>query len=245
MAGQGQLRVGTSGYQYDHWRGTLYPGDAPKAHWFNLYAERFDTVEINNTFYHLPAAKTFDAWRARAPEGFRYALKYSRYGSHLKHLKDPEQHVDRFVGRAERLGAHLGPILVQLPPGWKLDMARLNAFLAALPKRLRWALEVRHEAWLCDAVYDALHQHGVALCIHDLLAGHPCEQTADWTYLRFHGSANERKYSGSYPHQTLAAVARRISRWLDDGRDVYAYFNNDERGYAVDNALDLLRFTHR
>jgi uncharacterized protein YecE (DUF72 family) len=244
MTGKAELRVGTSGYQYDHWRGRLYPDDAPKARWFDLYARRFDTVEINNTFYHLPSGRIFDAWREQAPAGFRYALKYSRYGSHLKHLKDPEQHVSLFVDRAERLSAYLGPILVQLPPGWKVDVARLEEFLAALPKRLRWAIELRNESWLCDSVFDALRQHGVALCIHDLLTDHPYELTASWTYLRFHGPAKERKYAGSYPHQALNAAARRIRRWLDDGCDVYAYFNNDEEGYAVANAKDLIRYVH-
>ncbi len=242
MAGKGKLQVGTSGYQYDHWRGRLYPKDVPKTRWFDVYAEHFDTVEINNTFYNLPAGKTFDAWRDDAPAGFRYALKYSRYGSHLKHLKDPEQHVDRFVERAERLGSHLGPILVQLPPTWNVDMERLTAFLDALTKRLRWTIELRNESWFCDAVYDALREHNVALCIHDMIADHPRELTADWTYLRFHGSTKNRKYAGSYSPQALSAAARRIAGWLKRGCDVYAYFNNYERGCAVDNARDLRRF---
>jgi len=242
MGGQGELRVGTSGYQYDHWRGRLYPDDVPKARWFGLYAQRFDTVEINNTFYNLPSAETFEHWREQAPPGVRYALKYSRYGAHLKHLKNPEQHVGLFVERAERLGGCLGPILVQLPPTWKVDVPRLNAFLAALPRHLRWALELRHESWLCDATYASLRRHGVALCLHDMLENHAQELTADWIYLRFHGPPHERKYAGSYPHQALSAVAQRIAGWLNDGCDVYAYFNNDEQGHAVENASDLLRF---
>jgi uncharacterized protein YecE (DUF72 family) len=245
MAESGELRVGTSGYQYDHWRGRLYPHDAPKSHWFDIYAEHFDSVEINNTFYHLPSESTFDSWREQAPPGFRFALKYSRYGSHLKHLKDPQQHVGLFVERAERLGARLGPTLVQLPTGWKLDLARLEDFLSALPRRLRWAVEVRHASWLCDPVYAALHRHGAALCIHDLLDNHPHELTADWTYLRFHGPENRRKYAGNYPHQALSATAQRICGWLSEGHDVYAYFNNDEKGYAVENALDLRRFVQQ
>lgn len=242
MAGDGSLRVGTSGYQYDHWRGRLYPEDVPKTGWFEVYAEHFDTVEVNNTFYHLPQADTFDTWRDQAPAGFRYALKYSRYGSHLKHLKDPEQHVGLFVERAARLGDALGPILVQLPPSWGVDVEWLNAFVAALPRHLRWALEVRDPAWLCEAVYRVLREHGVALCLHDMIADHPQELTAEWTYLRFHGTAEGRKYAGSYPHQALSAAARRIRGWLGDGRDVYAYFNNDENACAVDNARDLLRY---
>ncbi len=242
MAGRGKLRVGTSGYQYDHWRGVLYPDEAPKREWFGLYTRQFTTVEINNTFYHLPAATTFDNWRDQAPRGFCYALKYSRYGSHLKHMKDPHQHVDRFVERAKRLGAYLGPILVQLPPHWRVDLERLDSFLAALPRGHRWAVELRDATWLCERVYSALRRHSVALCIHDLLPDHPSELTAGWTYLRFHGPAPERKYAGSYPYQALRAAAQRIDQWLSAGCDVHAYFNNDERGHAVQNALDLLRF---
>ncbi len=242
MADRGTLRIGTSGYQYAHWRGRFYPDDAPRTRWFDLYAERFDTVEINNTFYNLPSAETFDAWREQAPPGFRYALKFSRYGSHLKHLKDPQQHVDRFVELAERLGARLGPILIQLPPSWHVDIARLNQFLSALPKRLRWTIELRDESWLCEEVYDALRRHEVALCLHDMIENHPIELTADWTYLRFHGPTPQRKYADNYSHQALSAAARRINDWLADGRDVYAYFNNDDRCYAVENALDLRRF---
>ncbi len=242
MAKRGELRVGTSGYQYDHWRGRFYPEGVPKTGWFDVYAEQFDAVEINNTFYNLPAAETFDQWREQTPPGFRYALKYSRYGSHLKHLKDPDQHVEPFVERAERLGAYLGPILVQLPPAWRVDTARLGDFLAALPQRLRWVLEVRHASWLCDDVYAALREHGVALCLHDLLPDHPHERTADWTYLRFHGPNQDNKYAGRYSPQALTAIARRIETWLCDGCDVYAYFNNDENAYAVDNARDLRRY---
>jgi uncharacterized protein YecE (DUF72 family) len=244
MTGRGELRVGTSGYQYDHWRGVFYPNHTPTREWLDFYAQRFCTVEINNTFYHLPSARAFDAWHDQAPRGFRFALKYSRYGSHLKHLKDPHQHVDRFVERAERLGTYLGPILVQLPPRWRVDVERLETFLSALPRGRLWAIEVRDDTWLCDSVYEALRRHRVALCLHDLLPDHPDELTAGWTYLRFHGPPSNRKYAGSYPHQALTAAARRIDDWLSAVHDVYAYFNNDEQGHAVENARDLLRFVH-
>ena len=234
----GSVRIGTSGYQYDHWKGVFYPERLAKKRWLEYYAARFDTVEVNNTFYNLPGAEVFDAWREAAPEGFCYSLKYSRYGSHMKRLKDPDEPLERFLERAERLGDALGPILVQLPPNWNVDVERLAVFLEAAPRRHRWTVEVRDPSWLCEEVYGVLEAHDAALTVHDMIPDHPRRVTADWTYLRFHGD----HYSGSYSHQYLTAVARRIRRHLADGVDVYAYFNNDEAGNAVRNALDLRRY---
>lgn len=242
MATNGELRVGCSGYEYDDWRGRFYPRGLAKARWFEHYAERFDTVEVNGTFYRLPEPETFDRWRERAPRGFRYALKLSRYGTHLKHLKDPDDWVGNFVERAERLRSALGPVLVQLPPRWAPDPDRLHAFLTVAPRRLRWAVEVRDRRWLCEPVYDVLREHDAALVVHDLLTAHPRVATAGWTYLRFHGPDAGRPYQGSYSHQALAGAARRIRRHLEAGRDVYAYFNNDVGAEAVGDAHDLRRY---
>lgn len=236
--GRGKLYVGTSGWQYDHWKGRFYPEDIPKKRWFEHYAEQFDTVEINNTFYNLPKAETFDKWREQTPDGFIYVLKYSRYGSHLKRLKEPEQHVGVFLERAERLGGFLGPILVQLPGNFKADADRLAGFLDAGPADYRWAMEFRDKSWLTDEVFELLREHNAALVIHDMLDDHPREVTADWVYLRFHGD----QYAGSYSPQALSAWARRIDAWLGDGLDVYAYFNNDAEAHAPANALDLYRY---
>jgi uncharacterized protein YecE (DUF72 family) len=233
-----ELRIGTSGYQYDHWSGVFYPSDLPKNEWFPFFARHFDTVEINNTFYHLPQASTFDSWRDRAPPGFCYVLKFSRYGTHLKHLKDPADSIGRFLDRAERLGPFLGPILVQLRPNWRVNVDRLADFLDAAPGRRRWALEFRDPSWLCPAVYNLLREHNAALCVHDLIRDHPRVVTADWVYLRFHGAGD----GGDYSHQALAGAARRIRRHLDEGREVFAYFNNDAKGYALANAADLRRY---
>jgi len=235
---RGELRVGTSGWQYDHWREVFYPPELKRSGWFGHYADHFDTVEINNTFYHLPKGETFDAWREQAPAGFRYVLKFSRYGSHIKKLKDPAGSVGLFLERAERLGRLLGPILVQLPPGWRVNVERLGAFLDAAPGRRRWALEFRDGSWLCEEVFDVLRRHGAALCVHDMLDDHPREVTADWVYLRFHGPGPW----GEYPHQVLSAWARRIREHLADGRDVWAFFNNDAHGHAVKNARQLRRY---
>jgi uncharacterized protein YecE (DUF72 family) len=233
-----QLRIGTSGWQYDHWRGVLYPEEAKKSEWFGYFADAFDTVEINNTFYNLPKAETFDHWRDSSPPGFCYVLKFSRYGTHLKKLKDPDNSVDNFLERAERLGDLLGPILVQLPPHWEVNVERLDGFLAHAPSRRRWAVELRDPSWLCDEVFEILRRHGAALVIHDMIVDHPREVTADWVYLRYHGPGPW----GEYTHQALSAEAGRIRDHLDAGRDVFAYFNNDAHGYAVRNALDLRRY---
>jgi len=235
---KGTLRIGTSGYIYDHWKGTFYPDDLPKKNWFDYYAEQFDSVEINNTFYNLPADDTFDDWHDRAPDGFRYALKFSRYGTHMKKLKNPEDPIEKFLDRAERLKSYLGPVLVQLPPNWRPNLERLEGFLKAAPKRVRWAFEFREKEWFTDEVFDLLDEHDAALCVHDMLGSHPEFITAEWTYWRFHGD----HYTGSYSTQELTAIARKFQKILDTGKDVYAYFNNDEEGYAPKNALDLRRY---
>lgn len=234
----GQLRIGTSGYQYAHWQQVFYPPDLPKQQWFTYYAQHFDTVEINNTFYRLPQAQAFEAWRDQAPDGFCYALKFSRYATHFKHLQEPHEPIRHFLERASRLGEFLGPILVQLPPHWRVDTARLTAFLQAAPRHYRWAVEFRHPSWLCDEVYGILRAHGAALCIHDLLANHPQQLTTDWGYWRFHGIS----HGGNYPQQTLMAQARSLKHYVNDGLDVFVYFNNDAQGYAVQNAMDLKRY---
>lgn len=234
-----QCRVGTSGYQYDHWRGVLFEAGLPRKTWFSQYADVFDTVEINNTFYRLPEIETFEAWREQAPEGFIYSLKFSRYGSHLKRLKDAENTIGIFVERASRLRHCLGPILVQLPPHWHADPDRLDSFLGHTRREFfRWAIEFRDSDWLQPEIFALLREHGAALCIHDLLEKHPREVTADWVYLRFHGGPR----GGNYSHQYLTSQARQIRGWLRSGLDVFAYFNNDAAGHAVANALDLKRY---
>ena len=233
-----QCRIGTSGYQYDHWKEIFYPADLPRSEWFSFYARHFDTVEINNTFYRLPAPHVFDAWRKAAPADWWYAVKFSSYGTHRKRLKDPEQPIDLFSSRAKRLRSTLGPILVQLPPRWSVNLERLKAFVVALPRAQRWAIEFRDPSWLCEAVFECLAARNVALCLHDMIADHPRTLTADFTYLRFHG----RRYHGSYSTQVLTAQAREIRKFLANGLDVYAYFNNDVGGHALRNALDLKRY---
>ena len=234
----GTFRIGTSGFHYNHWKSVFYPEDLPKTQWLSYYAKHFDTVELNNTFYRLPSASAFDAWKEQAPKDFCYALKFSRYGSHLVRLKKPRSTIGKFLAVAKRLAKFLGPVLVQLPPHWSVNISRLETFLAAAPRSVRWAVEFHDPSWLCPEVFTILQRHHAALCIHDMIEDHPRVLTAPWTYLRYHGD----HYAGSYSRQKLAAEAKWIDQQLATGKNVFAYFNNDAQGYAVRNAADLKRY---
>jgi uncharacterized protein YecE (DUF72 family) len=231
-------RIGCSGWQYKHWRGNFYPDDLPQKLWFEHYAAEFDTVEINNTFYRLPEASTFANWGERAPAHFLFAVKASRFLTHMKKLKDPEEPAERFFSRARALRRHLGPVLYQLPPGWKLDRARLEHFLQVLPRGVRHVLEFREPSWYSDDVYALMARHKIALCLHDMPGSTTGRlRVGPFVYLRFHGASG--RYDGSYPESHLGGWAD----WLHDqrltGADVYAYFNNDVGGHAPRNALTL------
>lgn len=233
-----RAHVGTSGWAYKHWRGVFYPGDLPQAHWFAYYAERLDTVEINNTFYRLPEAATFREWGEQAPPGFVYAVKASRYLTHMKKLKDAAQPLARLLERARALGGHLGPILYQLPPNWHQDLARLEAFLRLLPAEELHAFEFRHPSWFSDETFALLDRHGAGYCVVDLEGLEaPIRVTGRLAYVRLHGPG--RAYEGSYPEEALAAWAARVRKFVAGGHAAYVYFNNDAHGYAVQNALRL------
>jgi len=215
----------------------VYPEGAPTRTWFGVYAERFDTVELNTTFYRLPTVAAVEGWAAQAPPGFLYAAKLGQFGSHRMKLRDAASWLPNHLDRVERLGPALGPNLVQLPPRWRRNVERLDEFLSVAPRRIRWAVEVRDPSWLHDDVFATLERHGAALCLHDLLADHPWVRTTDWTYVRFHGpDALRRKYVGRYGGRRLWRTAARLGEWLDEGCDVYAYFNNDWHGHAVVDA---------
>jgi uncharacterized protein YecE (DUF72 family) len=241
---RGRAHVGCSGWQYKDWRGIVYPEKLPQRRWFEHYATLFDTVEINSTFYRLPSATTVEGWAAQAPEDFVYAAKLGQFGSHRMKLRDSASWLPNHLDRILRLGPSMGPTLVQLPPRWKRNVERLDEFLTVArelsPPDMRWSVELRDESWVDDEVFDVLRRHDAALCIHDLLADHPWERTADWTYVRFHGpNALEQPYNGLYGPDLLEPVAARLSAWLDEGCDVYAYFNNDWYGHAVTDATWL------
>ena len=236
----GELRVGCSGWSYKDWRGVVYPAEVPQRRWFECYQELFDTVELNSTFYRLPTTTAVEGWAAAAKPNFMFALKLGAFGSHRMKLRDAASWLPNHLDRALRLGAHLGPTLVQLPPRWKRNTERLDEFLEIAPRTMRWAVEIREPSWLHDDVFDVLRKHGTALCIHDLLPSHPFELTTDWTYVRFHGpDAVNRPYHGAYGVDRLCAWSRRLRSVLDGGRDVYAYFNNDWHGNAVNDAKIL------
>jgi|SRR5579875_568831 len=259
---RGDAYIGCSGWSYQDWRGVIYPPRLPAREWFTYYSSLFNTVEVNNTFYRLPAERTFAAWAAQAPPGFTYALKVNRFGTHQLKLARPERWLPAYMERASLLGPALGPNLLQLPPHWKRATERLASFLdvaaetaTSLAKRAPraswlWAVEVRDPSWLDAATYQVLAEHGAALCWHDMIAGHPWVLTAPprqgghrgWAYARFHGPrAPAEKYAGDYGEARLGAAAEKLLAWLDAGCDVYAYFNNDQGGAAVRDAAILAR----
>jgi uncharacterized protein YecE (DUF72 family) len=233
-----EVRIGCSGWEYRHWRGSFYPRSLPTSRWLEHYAQRFDTLELNGTFYRLPEATTFDAWRKRAPDGFRYAVKASRYLTHVKRLASPSEPLERLWSRAAHLEEHLGPMLYQLPPRWHRNLDRLAAFLEALPSSRLHAIEFRDPDWHRPETYALLERHQVALCLHDMPAARPPrDPVGPFVYIRFHG--REGTYAGAYPAQTIGAWARRIAEWADGGRPVWAYFNNDVGGHAPRDAARL------
>ncbi len=239
----GVLRVGTSGYNYYHWRGKFYPEGLPSRNWLEHYASVFNTVELNVTFYRLPRPTTFARWYSCTPREFTFALKGNRAVTHTRRLRDAAAPVASFFERARELKEKLSVVLWQLPPSLKADLALLQEFCALLrevPGELapRHAFEFRHPSWFCPEVYALLEKNNFALCIADAPRWPTARlATADFVYIRFHGS--EKLYASSYTRQQLEDWAAQISRWLAEGRDVYAYFNNDAEGHAVANAREL------
>lgn len=231
-------RIGTSGWVYAHWRGVFYPTGLSQSRWYDHYAKHFDTVEVNYSFYRLPSEEAFDHWREQAPVGFVYALKANRYLTHVKRLKEAAEPLERFLSRAQRLGDRLGPILWQLPPRWRANPARLEAFAAHLPNDLCHVFEFRDPRWFVQSVREVLERFGLTFCIFDM-PNLPCPAwvTSDVVYLRFHGS--EVVYGGQYGWENLQPWAERIRHWIAEGHTVYAYFNNDASGYAVEDARAL------
>lgn len=234
----GAIHIGTSGWHYAHWKGPFYPPDLPSSGYLAHYLQFFQTVEINNSFYKLPSKETFQQWRQTVPPGFLFAVKANRYITHMKKLIDPEQPLTTMFERLEALEDHLGPVLYQLPPRFRLNLERLQQFLAALPAGPLAAFEFRDPSWFDPAVYATLAAHNAAFCIYHLNRSlSPREVTADFVYLRLHGP--EGAYQGRYSDQELAGWAAAIRQWSEDGRDIYCYFDNDQAGYAVQDARQL------
>jgi uncharacterized protein YecE (DUF72 family) len=232
------VRIGCSGWVYKHWRGLFYPEKLAVKHWFDWYAETFDTVEINNSFYRLPPPETFEAWREQAPPGFCYAVKANRFITQAKKLKDCEEPLTRMMASVEPLGDRLGPMLYQLPPRFKVNLERLESFLQLLPADVTNVFEFREPSWHCDEVFALLDRYGVSFCAHDMpVAKSPNQAVGPIAYLRFHGGTG--KYVGRYSDESLLEWADWIVAEARGGRPVWAYFNNDIEGHAIHDAQTL------
>jgi len=238
VRGEGRIHIGTSGWHYVHWRGSFYPQELPPEAFLSYYNRHFHTVEINNSFYQLPKIETFEVWRRAVPQSFIFAVKGSRYITHMKKLKDPEKSVSKFLERVRILKEKLGPILFQLPPRWKRNPERLESFLEILPKEFRYAFEFRDPSWFRDETLEALSRHGAAFCIYDLAGFQsPKAVTADFIYIRLHGPGD--KYQGKYSPQALAGWAGALAAWGKRKKEIFCYFDNDQAGYAAQDALSL------
>jgi len=231
------LRIGTSGYQYRHWRGGLYPAGLPLRAWLPRYASFFDTVELNATFYRLPTPTSVDRWRDAVPRSFVFAVKGSRYLTHTMRLREVGTGLTRFFAPVSRLGGQLGPVLWQLPPQLGPDLERLDRFLSRLPPG-RYAVEFRDPAWYQAETCAVLEAHRVAFCEHDLVEVSAPRHTGGFRYVRFHGSGG--RYAGRYGPDALRPWAEDLLAWSRSDHDAYVYFNNDLGGAAVRDALDLL-----
>jgi uncharacterized protein YecE (DUF72 family) len=237
-SGLGQIRIGCSGWMYAHWRGRFYPQTLAARNWFGFYAEHFDTVEINNSFYRLPKAETFDAWRVQAPAGFSYAVKANRFLTQAKKLKDCEEPLERMMTAFRHLQPALGAILYQLPPRFRLNLERLESFLKIVPSDITNVFEFRDKSWFVDDVFDLLARYGAGFCAHDMLGLEtPRIATGPAAYVRFHGG--EGKYWGRYSDERLLDWADWMFDQARQGRNVWAYFNNDIEAHAVQDALTL------
>lgn len=232
------IRIGTSGWNYKHWKGRFYPEKLAQRKWLEFYAQTFNAVEINNTFYRLPKQSAVANWYKQSPDDFQFTVKASRYITHLKRLKDPADHIERFYESVSSLKEKMTSVLFQLPPNFKKNISRLEQFLEALPDSPKSIFEFRNTSWYCDETYDLLKAHNCAFCIHDYGdVASPVKATADFAYLRFHGSKG--KYYGKYHGNTLNKWARHIEQLTENCVNLFVYFNNDLEGFAVENAKTL------
>jgi uncharacterized protein YecE (DUF72 family) len=232
-----KIHIGTSGWNYRHWKGRFYPEDIPQKKWLEFYCKNFRTLELNNTFYRLPEVKTFNNWRKNTPDDFMFSVKASRYITHIKKLNDKEP-TQEFLKRAKYLKEKLGPILFQLPPGWKFNEKRFNSFLDNLPKKYSYTFEFRNDNWWNEKVIESLKEHNMAFCIFEIGGTiSPREVTADFIYVRLHGPGE--KYQGSYSDKKLKDWASFFCKWKKKGKEIWCYFDNDQNAYAAHNADKL------
>ncbi len=240
-----EVRIGTSGWHYSHWRQRFYPEKLKPSEWLPYFAHHFDTVEVNATFYREPRASTIAQWIEHTPDDFLFAVKMHRAITHYQRLENVEESLERFDAIARSFGEKLGVVLIQLPPSFALEVERVAAFFKQLRRRARkrrYALEARHKSWLSDAATEVLQRYDIAWCIADSGGRYPTAEfvTAPFVYLRFHGPGP--LYASSYSDDVLREWAGKIRRWKRQKRDVFAYFNNDFEGYAIQNAQRLKEF---
>jgi uncharacterized protein YecE (DUF72 family) len=233
-----RIRIGCSGWNYKHWRGLFYPAAMPQRRWFEHYAEHFDTVEINNSFYRLPKAEIFDKWRMQAPPGFCYAVKANRFLTQAKKLKDCAEPLARMMAPFRALGDRLGPILYQLPPRFRINLERLEDFLKLAPRDVTNVFEFRDPSWYAPGTFALLDRYGASFCVHDMPES-ASERIAVGrvAYLRFHGTGG--KYWGRYSDETLLSWADWLVAQAKGGRAAWAYFNNDIYAHAIHDARTL------
>lgn len=232
-----KIHIGTSGWSYAHWKDNFYPKKLPTKQWLKYYGEHFSTVEVNSSFYHMPLESTIQNWSEQVPKDFLFSLKASRYLTHLKRLQDCKENVEFFLNRVIGLKKKLGPILFQLPPSFKADRIRLLEFITYLTKKHRYVFEFRHPSWFTDDIYDILSSKKIALCITDLNGTlSPEVITTDFTYIRLHGP--KKAYQGTYGPRKLKEWHDKIEGWSKK-HQVFCYFDNDEKGYAIQDADSL------
>jgi len=233
----GDIRIGCSGWSYPHWKRVFYPEKLPARDQLAYYAQHFSTVELNNSFYRQPTRERFVAWGEQAPPGFLFAIKGSRYITHIKRLAVEPKSIDLVVDAARGLGDKLGPILFQLQANFHLDLERLKRFVDMLPVDQRFTIEFRHDSWLVPAVFDLLRAHRIALCIpDDPKMPKSFEITSDFTYIRMHLP----RHGLGYGERALEPWARRVFEWTRQSLDVFVYFNNDMEGHAIKDARTLI-----
>lgn len=235
-----KIHIGTSGWHYLHWKGPYYPENLSTKNFLTYYSNEFQTVEINNTFYKLPTISVIKKWKESVPKSFLFSVKMSRYITHSKRLNDPKKSLLKFFNRIKHIKPNLGVVLIQLPPHWPLNFERLASFIQALPKGYRYAFEFREESWLCEEVFALLKRHGHALCLFELDRMETEKiVTAKFVYIRLHGPKGA--YQGNYSAKALSVWAKDIKRWKKQGKEVFCYFDNDEKGFAPKNALTLIK----
>jgi len=236
--------VGTSGWHYDHWRDRFYPDKLIKAKWLEFYASHFTTVELNNSFYRLPSQAAFSNWHDSSPSDFTFAVKVSRFITHIKRLRDAEEAVEKFISRARILREKLGPLLYQLPPNMRRNDELLESFLSILPQGMKHVFEFRHQSWFEEEVFKTLYKYNIGFCVFDMPTLRcPLVATADFGYVRFHGSSG--LYWSCYSDEELVDWARKLVNLAMNLRTIYVYFNNDAEAFAVRNAMTLRSYLAR